>query len=184
MFRIVEIEDVVKVHPSKFGKETKRFIEETLKENFVDKIENKVGFILSILNVKSISKGKIYPADPYIYYKVVFEALTYMPELNEIVYGEVVENTNFGTFVNSICNDIFVHISQTMDDFVSFNQKNKTLVGKDSKRVLKEKDYVRVRIVSVSLSENNVKVSGTMRQAFLGSLSWIEEERKKHAKKS
>jgi DNA-directed RNA polymerase subunit E' len=69
-----------------------------------------------------------------------------------------------------------IHVSQTMDDFVSFN-KEKSLAGKDSKKVLKIGDKCRARIIAVSYKDiANPKLGLTMRQPGLGKLEWIEEK--------
>ena len=79
-----------------------------------------------------------------------------------------------------------IHISQTMDDYVSFS-KDKCLLGKETKRTLKPNDLCRARIIATSFKDvTNPKIGLTMRQAGLGKLEWIEEEvnpdKKKKAK--
>jgi len=69
-----------------------------------------------------------------------------------------------------------IHVSQTMDDFVSFS-KDKTLAGKDSKRMLKVGDVCRARMIALSFKDiSNPKLGLTMRQSGLGKLDWIAEE--------
>ncbi len=74
-----------------------------------------------------------------------------------------------------------------MDDFVSYDEKNAQLTGKQTHRLLKEGDKARARIISISFKETN-KIGLTMRQPFLGSLKWldavkVEEKPKKTRKK-
>jgi DNA-directed RNA polymerase subunit E' len=69
-----------------------------------------------------------------------------------------------------------------MDDFVSFDNKSSVFLGKESKKTLKEGDLVRARIISISLGKEENKIGLTMRQPMLGSLTWIEEEKKKAKK--
>ena len=80
-----------------------------------------------------------------------------------------------------------VHISQAMDDFVSFSKAG-SLTGKQSNRSLKTGDYVRARIVAISFKDpRNPKIGLTMRQPYLGKKEWIEAEIKgvvKAAKKT
>ena len=69
-----------------------------------------------------------------------------------------------------------IHISQTMDDFVTF-AKDKTLSGRDSKRTLRVGDMCRARVIAVSFKDvTNPKIGLTMRQPGLGKLEWIEKE--------
>ena len=72
-----------------------------------------------------------------------------------------------------------IHVSQTMDDFVSFS-KEKTLTGKESSKTLKMGDKLRARVIAVSFKDiANPKLGLTMRQPFLGKLEWIDEENNK-----
>ena len=74
-----------------------------------------------------------------------------------------------------------IHISQTMDDFVSFSKSN-ALLGKSSKRTLKQGDLCVARIVAISHKGEELKLGLTMRQPGLGKLEWIEEEKVKKEK--
>ena len=101
-----------------------------------------------------------------------------MPREHEIVEGEVVDITEFGAFVRAGALDGLVHVSQIMDDYVSYDEKNAQLVGKQTKKILKVGDPVRARIISISFKEQS-KVGLTMRQPFLGSMKWVYSEEKK-----
>ena len=68
--------------------------------------------------------------------------------MNELVYGTIAEITNFGAFMNMGAMQGMIHISQTMEDFVSFSTSN-VLTGKSSKRVLKKGDNCLARIVAI-----------------------------------
>ena len=78
-----------------------------------------------------------------------------------------------------------VHISQSMDDFVSFS-KDKVLMGKNTNRSVKVGDKCKARIIAVSYKDlNNPKIGLTMRQEGLGKLEWLSEDAKpKEAKKA
>ena len=71
-----------------------------------------------------------------------------------------------------------IHISQTMEDFVSFSSSN-VLTGRSSKRILKKGDNCLARIVAISYKGDQPKIGLTMRQPGLGKIEWIEEEKKK-----
>ena len=76
-----------------------------------------------------------------------------------------------------------IHISQTMDDFVSFS-KDKSLTGKETKRVLKVNDLCRARIIAVSFKDMlNPKLGLTMRQQGLGRIDWVKEDIEEKAPK-
>ena len=105
-----------------------------------------------------------------------------MPELYEVVEGEVVDVVEFGVFVRLGPLDGLIHISQIMDDYVSYDPKREAIIGKETGRVIEKGDKVRARIVAVSLREarkRGSKIALTMRQPGLGKLEWIEEDKKK-----
>jgi DNA-directed RNA polymerase subunit E' len=65
-----------------------------------------------------------------------------------------------------------------MDDFISYDEKQGVLLGKETKRKLVNGDQVRVRITAVSLGRagSSGKIGVTARQPFLGKLEWIEQD--------
>ena len=183
MYRIVNIKTKVKVPPTKFGLNLEKAVKETLGENYEGKFDYRYGMGLAVTKINEIGEGKILPEDPSIHYPVTFEILTYKPEQHEIVIGDVIDNTEFGAFVRIGPLDGLVHVSQLMNDYVSFDEKNSIFLGKESKRTLKEGDSVRAKIISVAVSggkEN--KIGLTMRQPGLGAIHWIEDEKKKAKK--
>jgi len=125
--------------------------------------------------------GKIIPGDGATYHKVNFSLLTFYPMLQEVTEGEVVEIADFGAFVRIGPVDALLHVSQLMDDFISYDEKQGVLLGKETKRKLTTGDKVRVRITAVSLGRagGSAKIGVTARQPFLGKLEWIEEDLKR-----
>jgi DNA-directed RNA polymerase subunit E' len=72
-----------------------------------------------------------------------------------------------------------------MDERVNVDERNQRLIGVESKKDIKVGHKVRVRIVSLSLSEispRDSRIGLTMRQPGLGRLEWIAEARKKKEK--
>jgi DNA-directed RNA polymerase subunit E' len=136
-----------------------------------------------VTNVKVSPIGKIIPGDGATYHKVSFNLLTFYPKIQEIVEGEVVEIADFGAFVRIGPVDALLHVSQLMDDFISYDEKQGVLLGKETKRKLTTGDQVRVRITAVSLGKtgSSGKIGVTARQPFLGKLEWIEHETKRIA---
>lgn len=180
MYKIVTVEDTVRVPPNRFSEPLNEVIMDVIRKNYVGLTDKDVGTVLVITELKEVGVGRVIMGDGASYHDVTFEALVYKPELNEVVLGEVVEIVEFGAFIRLGPIDGLVHVSQVMDDFVGYDKKKGTLYGKESKRSLKEGDKVRARIVSVSLKRGakGGKIGLTMRQPGLGKLEWIEEARK------
>lgn len=174
MYQIVTVEDEISVPPQKLNLKLDTSVKESLEEKLEGKLNSEIGAILAVMDVEDIGEGSIMPGDPSVHYPVKFKILSWMPKENEVVEGEVVDITEFGAFVRCGALDGLVHISQVMDDFVSYDDKNGQLVGKQSRRILKEGDTIRARIISVSFKEQS-KLGLTMRQPYLGNVKWSSE---------
>jgi DNA-directed RNA polymerase subunit E' len=181
MYQIVTVEDEISVPPEKLNLDVENSVKASLEDKLEGNVNSDIGVILAVTDVQGIGEGEIMPGDPSVHYPVTFKILSWMPKDNEIVEGEVVDITEFGAFVRCGALDGLIHISQVMDDFVSYDDKGSQLVGKQSKRVLKEGDKIRARIISVSFKEQS-KLGLTMRQPFLGSIKWLTEPIVKEAK--
>jgi len=181
MFYKVTVQDHIRVPPELFGEPVQNAILEMVKKQYTGVISKDLGVVIDVSNVLEVGEGVIIPEDGAAYYQTKFEILSFKPELKEVVYGKVRDIQDFGAFVSMGVLDGMVHISQTMDDFVSFSE-DKVLVGKDSKRTIKVGDLCRARIIAVSFKEvNNPKIGLTMRQPGLGKL---ETDAEKAARKA
>lgn len=182
MFYELEVRGHIRVPPSNFSEETKDAVLKKLNETFQSFVSKDLGIVIGVSEVLSIGDGVIIPGDGAAYYDATFKVLTFRPELQEVVMGKITDITDFGAFIDIGPVDGMIHVSQTMDDFVSFSKSN-VLTGKESKKVLKVGDHCRARIIAVSFKEpSNPKIGLTMRQPMLGNLKWVEEDLKKKIK--
>ncbi len=178
MFYRTKIEDYIRVSPEKFNLDLDAAIIEMIKKKYEGYISKEIGIVIDVEKIHDIGKGVIIPGDGAPYYKVSFELLTFKPELQEVLLGRIKDIADFGAFLSIGPAEGMVHISQTMNDFVSFG-KDKVLNGKESKRNLKIGDNCRARVIAISYKDlSNPKLGLTMRQDGMGKLEWLEEEKK------
>jgi len=181
MFYLTEVEDYVRVEPKLFGLPTAEAVENQLIETYKNYYDKEIGKVIVVVEVIEVGEGVIIPGDGAAYYCSKFKILAWKPELQELTFGIIAEITNFGAFIDMGAMRGMIHISQTMDDFVSFSKAN-SLLGKSSKRNLKQGDLCLARIVSMSHKGEEPKIGLTMRQPGLGKLEWIQEDRLKKEK--
>lgn len=181
MFKLVTLEDTIRIPPETFGNPLEEVGRQQVNAKYEGVVDEELGCVIAVIDVKVSPTGKIIPGDGATYHKVNFSLLTFYPKLQEVVEGEVVEIADFGAFVRIGPVDALLHVSQLMDDFISYDEKQGVLLGKETKRKLVSGDKVRVRITAVSLGRagSSGKIGVTARQPFLGKLEWIEEEIKK-----
>jgi len=181
MFYLTEVEDYVRVDPKLFGLPTGEAVEKQLRETYADYYDKELGRVVSVIEILNVGEGVIIPGDGAAFYSSKFKLLVWKPELQEIVYGVIAEITTFGAFIDMGVMRGMIHISQTMDDYVSFNKSN-SLTGKASKRTLKTGDQCMARIVAISHKGDEPKIGLTMRQPGLGKTEWVKEDQSKKIK--
>ncbi len=181
MFKLITREDTIRIPPDTFGNPLEAVGHQQVKAKYEGVVDEELGYVIAVTEVKVSSIGKIIPGDGATYHKVNFSLLTFYPKIQEVVEGEVVEIADFGAFVRIGPIDALLHVSQLMDDFISYDEKQGVLFGKESKRRLMSGDQVRVRITAVSLGRagSSGKIGVTARQPFLGKLEWIETDLQK-----
>lgn len=176
MFYRTKLKDYIRVPPSNFDMKTEEAVLNRVKEKYGGYINQEIGIIIEVSKIIGIGEGTIVPGDGASYFETTFEIITFKPELHELTVGKIKDIADFGAFITLGPIEGMIHISQTMDDFVSFS-KDKALLGKESKRTLKIGDTCRTRIIAVSFKDvTNPKIGLTMRQKGLGKLEWIAED--------
>jgi DNA-directed RNA polymerase subunit E' len=177
MFKLITLQDTIRIPPETFGNPLEAVGREQVRSKYEGVVDEELGYVIAVTKVEVSPIGKIIPGDGATYHKVSFSLLSFYPVIQEIVEGEVVEIADFGAFVRVGPVDALLHVSQLMDDFISYDEKQGVLLGKESKRRLGTGDPVRVRITAVSLGRagSSGKIGVTARQPALGKLEWLKE---------
>jgi DNA-directed RNA polymerase subunit E' len=177
MFKLITLQDTIRIPPETFGNPLEAVGHEQVRSKYEGVVDEELGYVIAVTKVEVSPIGKIIPGDGATYHKVSFSLLSFYPVIQEIVEGDVVEIADFGAFVRVGPVDALLHVSQLMDDFISYDEKQGVLLGKESKRRLGTGDPVRVRITAVSLGRagSSGKIGVTARQPALGKLEWLKE---------
>ncbi len=178
MFKLITLQDTIRIPPETFGNPLEAVGREQVKSKYEGVVDEELGYVIAVTKVEVSPIGKIIPGDGATFHKVNFSLLTFYPVIQEIVEGDVVEIADFGAFLRIGPVDALLHVSQLMDDFISYDEKQGVLLGKETKRTLTTGDHVRVRITAVSMGRagSSGKIGVTARQPFLGKLEWIKED--------
>jgi DNA-directed RNA polymerase subunit E' len=181
LFKVITLEDTIRIPPETFGNPLVTVGHQQVKTKYEGVVDEELGYVIAVTNVSVSPIGKIIPGDGATYHKVSFSLLTFYPKIQEVIEGEVVEIADFGAFVRIGPIDALLHVSQLLDDFISYDEKQGVLLGKETKKKLMSGDQVRVRITAVSLGRagSSGKIGVTARQPFLGKLEWIDYDTQK-----
>jgi DNA-directed RNA polymerase subunit E' len=176
MFKLITLQDTIRIPPETFGAPLKQVGRDQVKTKYEGIVDEELGYVIAVTGVEVNPTGKIIPGDGATYHRVTFSLLTFYPIIQEIVEGDVVEIADFGAFVRIGPVDALLHVSQLIDDYMSYDEKQGVLLGKETKRKLTNGDKLRVRITAVSLGRagSSGKIGVTARQPFLGKLAWLK----------
>jgi len=176
MFKLITLQDTIRIPPETFGTPLEQVGRDQVKTKYEGIVDEELGYVIAVTSVEVSPTGKIIPGDGATYHRVTFSLLTFYPIIQEVVEGDVVEIADFGAFVRIGPVDALLHVSQLIDDYMSYDEKQGVLLGKETKRKLTNGDQLRVRITAVSLGRagSSGKIGVTARQPFLGKLDWLK----------
>ena len=180
MYKTYTVSDMFKLPPQHFGDDLEKVALEVLRRKYEGAIDKDLGVIVAITDVSNISDGMIYPGDPATHHNARFNVLAFMPQVDEVVNGEVSELVEFGAFVRIGPMEGLVHVSQIANDFLSFDKKTPAFVSKKTGKSLKKGDSVLAKISTVSMKKTvkDSKIALTMKPEGLGKPEWIKAEGK------
>lgn len=130
MYYRVRIEDTVRIPPNKFGDDLDKVVTDLVQKTFEGTMKKQYGVIVVADNIESLGDGIVIHGDGAMYQKVAFDALTFKPELQEVLDGIVCEIVEFGAFCHIGPLDALVHMSQIMNDYVEVDTDNEVITGK------------------------------------------------------
>ena len=178
MFKLITLQDTIRIPPETFGNPLEKVGRDRVKTKYEGIVDEELGYVIAVTSVEVSPTGKIIPGDGATYHRVTFSLVTFYPVIQEVVEGDVVEIADFGAFVRIGPVDSLLHVSQLMDDYMSYDEKQGVLMGKETKRKLSSGDDVRVRITAFSLGRagSSGKIGVTARQPSLGKLDWLKAD--------
>ncbi|AKH98452.1 DNA-directed RNA polymerase [Halanaeroarchaeum sulfurireducens] len=180
MYKRVRLKDTVEVPPRHLAEVSPDLVKRLLQDKLEGRMDEDVGSIVTVTEVRDIGDGAVIPNRPGVYYEADFDAVTFDPEMQEVVDGEIVEVVSFGAFVGIGPVDGLLHVSQISDEYLAFDEENQQLASRESNRTLGVGDAVRARIVTKSIDERNPresKIGLTAKQPGLGKHGWLQEDR-------
>ncbi len=189
MYYELKTEDTVRVPPSMLVMKLNDAITKILRDKYERRIFKELGMIIAVEDVDVGEQGIVIPGDGGIYYKVQFNAISFLPHVNEVYTGQVREIVEFGAFASIGPLDGLIHISQIGNEKFFYDKKTRALSTKRG-RSLKKGDAVLLKVSTVSLkgTTSDTKIGLTMRSDGLGVMRWDKEKReakkaKREAKK-
>lgn len=89
MFIITELEDLVKIQPWKFQRDTNDIIKSTLNRKFSNKVLHNVGLCVSLFDIIKVNEFFLLAGDGATQTKIRFNLIVFRPFIDEILVGKV-----------------------------------------------------------------------------------------------
>ncbi|GGM57750.1 DNA-directed RNA polymerase [Halarchaeum rubridurum] len=178
MYKRARLKDTVEVPPEHLADVSPDLVKRLLQDKLEGRMDEDLGSVVTVTEVHEIGDGAVLPNRPGVYYEAEFDAVTFDPEMQEVIDGEVVEVVNFGAFVGIGPVDGLLHVSQISDEYLAYDEQNQQLASRESGDVLSVDDAVRARIVTKSIDERNPresKIGLTAKQPGLGKHEWLRK---------
>jgi DNA-directed RNA polymerase subunit E' len=177
MYFVLSCKDRVRLPAQYFSMKLDDALAQILREKYERRVDKDSGVTLAVWNAKPEGDGIVIPGDNAAYYDVSFDVLTYLPQVNEVIESSVSELVEFGTFVSLGPMEGLVHLSQMANDYLTYNKKTVSFVGRESKKSIRKGDHVFAKISTVSMKNSipETKIGLTMRPSGLGKEEWIGE---------
>ncbi|WP_435100480.1 DNA-directed RNA polymerase [Halarchaeum sp. P4] len=176
MYKRARLKDTVEVPPRHLADVSPDLVKRLLQDKLEGRMDEDLGSVVTVTEVHDIGDGAVLPNRPGVYYEAEFDAVTFDPEMQEVIDGEVVEVVNFGAFVGIGPVDGLLHVSQISDEYLAYDEQNQQLSSRESSDILGVGDAVRARIVTKSIDERNPresKIGLTAKQPGLGKHEWL-----------
>jgi len=178
MYKIVTKEDTIRI-PAEYmrkGQSLDQHIDRLSMTAFEGRFDDDNRFVLVTSNHQPLGRGRIIHGDGAIYQRVRFDAVLFCMDDYEVVEGVVSEVNEFGAFVRIGPMEALLHKSQILDEPVQVNMGIRRIEGSQSGKHIEEGSYVRSRIVSKAINQNDPrssKIGLNCKMAGLGALDWL-----------
>ncbi|KAF6262451.1 RNA polymerase III subunit Rpc25-domain-containing protein [Scenedesmus sp. NREL 46B-D3] len=89
MFILTTVEADVRVHPRDLNKPPLTAVTDVIEHQYLDKVIQDLGLVVSIYDIQQVQGGHIYPNDGAAYFKARFRCVVFRPFVGEVVVGKL-----------------------------------------------------------------------------------------------
>lgn len=110
MFILTKVNDLVRIPPDQFHRDTISAVTHQLNNKFSNKIIPHIGLCITIYDLLAVNEGQLKPGDGASYINVTFRALVFKPFVGEVITGWISQCTAEGIKVSllGLFDDIFI----------------------------------------------------------------------------
>jgi DNA-directed RNA polymerase II subunit RPB7 len=175
MFFLKDLTQRIQLHPECFGPSLQMHITDRLHRDVEGTCTGRHGYIISVLNVKSISHGTILDGLGYAEFTITFQAIVFKPWKGQVVDATVCTVNKMGFFgeVGPLTVFVSCHLLGNEMQFEQGIGGSAAYVGMGSaaQQRIAVGDQVRVRIIGTRVDATEIFAIGTIKEDYLGLIS-------------
>eukprot|EP00270_Netrium_digitus_P021937 TRINITY_DN9649_c0_g3_i1.p1 TRINITY_DN9649_c0_g3~~TRINITY_DN9649_c0_g3_i1.p1 ORF type:complete len:203 (-),score=56.58 TRINITY_DN9649_c0_g3_i1:217-783(-) len=151
MFALVEVEEDVRIAPQELNRKPVEAITSVLKSNFLDKVIQDIGLVISLYDILSLDGGLVHQGDGAPHFQVRFRLVVFRPFVGEVLIGRIQKCDASGVYVTL---GFFwdIHIPEHLLQIPSyFDEQEKVWIWKfnENEMFMDLQEEVRFRVAAV-----------------------------------
>eukprot|EP00730_Choanoeca_flexa_P001614 TRINITY_DN10709_c0_g2_i1.p1 TRINITY_DN10709_c0_g2~~TRINITY_DN10709_c0_g2_i1.p1 ORF type:complete len:172 (+),score=24.19 TRINITY_DN10709_c0_g2_i1:96-611(+) len=171
MFFTLTLHHDVLLHPKHFGPSIHDVVKQQLHNDVESKCVGRHGFIVAVVKVQEISKGRVLFARGEVLFSVAYTALIFRPIAGQVVDATVTSVSKVGIFVEIGPLTAFISDRWVHDMEYDANANPPCFKSSDGTETIEPDDGVRVKIMAVRINAAEIVVTASLAGNYLGLLN-------------
>jgi DNA-directed RNA polymerase II subunit RPB7 len=170
MFYRKELKRTILLHPKYFDKNLKNTVKERLVREIRGENLGPEGYCIEVLDVGSITRGKLQPSTGFGVFHITFNAILLRPYLSEVLQAQVTLVNKLGFYASVGPLELFVshHCMEGFEDGYNDDLQQWESKDEDEVSVIKQNSDVTVRVIGSRILNGEWKVVATIDGDYLG----------------
>eukprot|EP00045_Choanoeca_perplexa_P003018 m.28246 g.28246 ORF g.28246 m.28246 type:complete len:172 (-) comp11818_c0_seq2:1731-2246(-) len=171
MFFTLTLHHDVLLHPKHFGPSIHEEVEKRLRSDVESKCLGRHGFIVAVVKLQEISKGRVLYARGEVLFTATYTALIFRPIAGQVVDAIVTSVSKVGIFVEIGPLTAFISCKWVHDMEYDSNANPPCYKSLDATETIQPDDGVRVKIMAVRINAAEIVVTASLAGSYLGLLN-------------
>ncbi|KAH8550378.1 RNA polymerase Rpb7 [Umbelopsis sp. PMI_123] len=167
MFFLKDLSHTISLHPSYFGPNMQTQLVSKLYADVEGTCSGRFGYIITVVLIHSIGKGKILPGSGLAEFKVKYQAIVFKPFKGEVVDAVVTTVNKMGFFADVGPLQVFVS-SHLIPSDMRFDPNGNPPCYQSEDQIIQKDIHVRLKIVGTRIDATEIFAIGTIKEDYLG----------------
>ncbi|KAJ1655669.1 DNA-directed RNA polymerase II subunit [Dispira simplex] len=167
MFFLKKLRHSITLHPRYFGRDIQEFVKSKLYQDVEGTCTGRHGYIITVVQVESISRGKLIPGLGSAEFEIVYQAIVFKPFKYEVLDGVVNNVSKMGVFAEVGPLSVFISTYGIPTD-MKFDPNGNPPCFQSDDQTIEKGTLIRLKIIGLKMEPNEIKAIGTIKEDYLG----------------